>query len=344
MTTSGAGDDPAATEAARWLLLLEDNPENSDLRARFDAWLMASPANAKAWANTSDVYGMMIKAQPAHRKHWAPYASARRSAPPRAHATATSQSLRLLAQHALFSRRRLMISLASAAVAACLAFIFVPGLLVHMQADLVTSTAEVQSFDLEDGSTVQLGPDSAVQLAYSKGERRTHLLKGEAFFKVRPDPDWPFRVVAGDVEATVLGTSFNVRFEGDGAEVAVRTGLVRVSYPAGRPAVAERLGPGEWAHIGKAGRVERGAVAPGEVASWLNGQIVARNRPMTDVIEEIRRYYSGRIVLLDGALGARRVTGVYNPSDPVAALRAVVGTHEGRVREISPWLLVVSGG
>ena len=99
-----------------------------------------------------------------------------------------------------------------------------------------------------------------------------------------------------------------------------------------------------WAHIGKAGRVERGAVAPDEVASWLNGQIVARNRPMTNVIEEIRRYYSGRIVLLDGALGARRVTGVYNPSDPVAALRAVAGTHGGRVREISPWLLVVSGG
>jgi transmembrane sensor len=76
------------------------------------------------------------------------------------------------------------------------------------------------------------------------------------------------------------------------------------------------------------------------VAPWLHGQIVARDRPMADVVDELRRYYGGAIVVADGTLHGRRVTGVYNLADPVAALRAIMGAHGGSVRQVSPWLLL----
>jgi transmembrane sensor len=61
---------------------------------------------------------------------------------------------------------------------------------------------------------------------------------------------------------------------------------------------------------------------------------------MADVVDDLRRYFAGSIVLVDADLAARRVTGVYNLADPVGALRAIVGAHGGSVRQVSPWLLL----
>ncbi len=41
---------------------------------------------------------------------------------------------------------------------------------------------------------------------------------------------------------------------------------------------------------------------------------------MTQVIEDLRRYYPGRIVLLDDALGQRKVSGSFPLTEPLLAL------------------------
>ena len=318
MTTPVEEEDRATLEAARWLVALEEEPEDAGLRAQIAAWRAASPANESAWVNTSDIYGLMATAAP------------ERHAP----VVRPSPFRRLT-----FSRRAFA-GAVGLALAACIALVAGPGLLLRLQADQVTSTAEVRPLRLDDGSIIHLGPDSAIDVAYVDGRRGVRLLKGEAFFEVTPDPRRPFSVVAGDVETVVLGTSFNVRFVGSSAEVTVKTGLVRVDNAGAMPPVGLRLEPGDWAQVGWSGKVERGAIPPEEVAPWLHGQIVARDRPMADVVDELRRYTPGAIVIGDSALRGRRVTGVYNLADPVAALRAIVGAHGGSVRQVSPWLLV----
>lgn len=327
MTPAAEAEDHATTQAARWLVALEDEPDDRELRARFDAWLKASPANAAAWANTSDVYAMMAKTTPVHADRWAE---------PSADRDGVVALGRRRAVHRPFA-----VAVALALVV-CLAFFYAPGIVLRLQADYVSAVAELRSLDLEDGSIVRLGPDSAVDVAYTAGERRVRLLKGEAFFDVTPDPARPFTVTARTLETTVLGTSFNVRLGNDDAEVAVRSGQVRVDYPAGPP-VAERLQSGNWVHVAWNGRVERGSVPADEVAPWLHGQMIARDRPMAGVVDELRRYYGGAIVFAGSDLGRRRVTGVYNLSDPVAALRAIVASHGGSALQVSPWLLVVYG-
>lgn len=322
MTIPSEPEDRASLEAARWLVALEDEPDDAVLRARIDAWRTASPENEAAWADTRAVYGLMAAASPQHRSRWNNRVepSPRRSRPA--------------------SRRRVAAVGVAAALAACLLSVVGPGLLVRLEADQATSTAEVRSFGLDDGSVVRLAPDSSVDIAYEAGRRRVRLRQGEAFFEVRPDPGRPFVVLAQGIETTVLGTSFNVRSSADGAEVAVRSGLVRVDAAGTQPPVTLRLEPGEWAQVARSGIVTRGRVPADEVAPWLNGQIVARDRLMADVIDDLRRYFPGSIVMVDSDLRGRRVTGVYNLSDPVGALRAIVGAHGGSVRQVSPWLLV----
>ena len=312
-------------EAARWLVALEDDPDDADLRVRIDAWRAADPANESAWRDTAYVHGLMAATKPGD------------AVPRQGDATGPRRDVRQRFRHRIAAG-------VVAAVAAGLFLLFAPGLVVRLQSDQVTAIAEVRSVNLDDGTVVLLGADSAIAVRYQDANRGVRLLKGEAFFQVAPDPRRPFRVVARDVEVTVLGTSFNVRLaDDDGAEVEVATGIVQVANAGENPAALLQLEAGDRARLGGTGMIERGLVQADEVAPWRHGQIVARDRPMADVIDELRRYYRGMIVVADDALRGRRVTGVYNLGDPKAALSAIVGAHGGSVRQVSPWLLVARG-
>jgi len=197
--------------------------------------------------------------------------------------------------------------------------------------------------ELADGSVVRLGPRSAIDVAITAGERRVRLLQGRAFFEVAPDAARPFRVVAGGVEATVLGTAFEVVHAAAGIDIAVREGRVRVAGPDNGPAPPEPLAAGQWLRVGPTGAA-RGARPAAQIAAWLDGQLVVRDRPLGEVVEALEPWYGGVILLTDRELAGRRLTGVYNLSDPVGALQAIAAAHGAIVRRLSPWVLLVSPG
>ena len=304
MTLLRHPSDPAGDQAAFWLVALRDAPEDEALRARFQAWHDAAPGHAAAWAETAQVYDM-IAALPA--------AAVRR-------------------------RRSRLAPVAVLALAAGLALALLPGLWLLLRADERTATAQTRSVALPDGSVALLGADSALSVGYDDSERKVALLKGEAYFEVRADAARPFRVSAGEVTALVLGTAFDVHRHGDGgATVAVARGAVRVDSGAS-------LTAGTWARLDAAGRQEQGRIPPGEVGSWRSGLIVARDRPMAEVFDDLRRHLPALVMLTNAAWAEQRVTGVYNTTDPVAALQAVAGAHGGTVTPVTPWLLVISPG
>ncbi len=327
MSERGQDNDKAGIEAAQWLLALEEEPDDTALRDRFEAWLAGSPANRAAWASTAEVDDMIGSAE------YAGHRSRRESQ--KVEATHLFSRLRT-------TRRRAGLTLATAAIAACIAWFVLPGIVLRLQADHLTATAETRSLSLEDGSTVALAPESAIEVMQGPG-RTVRLLKGEALFQVTRNPDRPFRVLANGVETTVLGTEFDVRLLDNGAFVMVREGMVRVDRSGGA-AVSERLQAGDWLSVAAAARVERGAVPPAEVAAWQGARIIARDRSIADVAQEIGRSFPGVIVMPSESFGRQRITGVYNLSDPVAALRAAAAVHGGTVRQVSPWLLIVTGG
>jgi len=313
----------ASREATDWLIVLREEPEDAALRVRFDAWIDADPANAVAWAETrhvDDLIGRTRLARVESKARTADLARARARRRP----------------------RRIAMVATLSAMAACLVLVFAPGMLLWLEAAHTTSTAEIRALRLEDGSMVRLGPASAIDVAFAPAERRVRLLKGEAFFEVVADTGRPFTVESGGVRTTVLGTSFEVRLAGDATDVAVRDGIVRVVYDKTVPPVSEQLLAGDRVRIGGAGQVTRSSAPPDETAAWLHGQIVARDRSVADLVDEIRRYHRGTIVIADGGLARERVTGVYNLADPAVALRAVASAHGATVRQISPWLVVIS--
>lgn len=293
-------------EALDWMILLRERPDDQDVHARFRQWRRTAGGDA-AWRELGHVDALIRQAGTSGL------------APP-------SPALRRWPMLVPF------------AMAACIAALFLGReVLPIAQADLTTGTGEVRSLRLADGSRVTLAPQSAVAI----GDRRVRLLRGAAYFDVRHDGVHPFRVLAGDVLATDLGTAFEVRREDAGSHIAVREGRVRASCrDAGlRPA---DLGPGDMALVEcAAGRYRRSAAPPSTVASWMDGRLVVTDRPLADVVGALRPWFAGMLVAR-GAGMRRHVTGVYDLRHPDHALAALRQAHGATVWQITPWLVIVT--
>lgn len=111
---------------------------------------------------------------------------------------------------------------------------WVPAEAVSRQNGLNTrsnNTDSTMSFQLADGTVVQLAPKGTVSYpTVFEEKQRVITLVGKAFFKVVKSPGQPFYVHTGEVVTKVLGTSFWVSGQRDSktVEVAVVTGRVSV--------------------------------------------------------------------------------------------------------------------
>jgi transmembrane sensor len=320
-----ANSDTPAT-ASEWLIALGEQPASDELRARFEAWLAASPGHRRDWTEIARAAEVLGQAGPAHRHEWGEFVRRRRAE--------REQASRRV------GRRRWAAFVAMAA-AACLAFVFGDTLKLRMEADHMTATAEQRRVQLPDGTVVLLAPESAIDVAYGEAARRVRLLKGRAYFEVAADRR-PFAVQAREVEARDIGTAFDVGLDARGIDVAVREGIVDVSASRVPASLAERLLAGDWVRVTTTGRIERGRLPADQVASWMQGQLVVKNRPVGEVVDALRPYFDGLVMLRGASLADQPLTGVYNLSDPVEALRAVARAQGASMHRISPWLIVIS--
>lgn len=312
--TGDPTDDDLLAEAVDWRMRVDAAPGDDDLRSALEAWLAKSPAHRSAWRDVERLT-RVADALPAD------YAEPRRKAKPR--------------------RRR--VAFAALALAACLAFVFLPTLQLWLAADHSTATAELRAVTLEDGSVVSLDAASAIAVRYSAARREVALLSGRAFFQVVPAADRPFVVLVDDATVTVTGTAFDVRSSAQTTSVAVQSGTVEVALDHGRrpAAVLER---GQRLDIDrKSDRVAKVDVPSEDVASWRNRRLVVDRATVGEVVEELGRHYPGVMLMRDRALGDRLVSGVFDLGHPIEALQAAVRTHDGSVTRITPYVVVISG-
>jgi len=209
------------------------------------------------------------------------------------------------------------------------------------QADMVSQVATIDQQTLPDGSRLILGPDSAVQVRFTPTARSINLLDGMAMFDVLPDAR-PFEVRAGSFLARAdQAASFEARQNNGSSLIGVSAGAVEVA--SGNSRADSRLADGDWiAEDAGQPKPQRGHRDPTQIALWRNRKLIADQNRIDAVVAEISRWHEGRVVIADWNLAASRVSGLYDLSDPLAALQAVVSPYGGRVRQITPWLTVLS--
>lgn len=302
-------DRNADDEATGWFVLLRDEDATEEDWRRFGVWRSASAGNDQAWREIERLWGALDHLADQHP----------------ADALSSKPDVLSFHDHSTISERSTThrrLGWRSAAAAAVLLFVIGVGWQitpVGLLADYRAGIGERRIVRLEDGSELELGTGSAVDVNYTQQRREVRLLAGEVFFTVEKDPRRPFVVTAEQGQVAVLGTAFNVRID-DSVFVAVVKHTVEVS--AGVDA-GVRVTEGEKVHFNANGVSTVTSANLDNIQAWRNDRLVFIDTPLNKVITELQRYRHGHIQLLGGKLGRLRVTAVFDSRRPDDALDTI---------------------
>lgn len=174
---------------------------------------------------------------------------------------------------------------------------------------VVTSLpAQVGVVTLDDGSTVRLAPESKLSIPKGFGpELRAVKLEGAGTFTVAPGQSQGFQVHSRDAIVVATGTAFTVRrYEGDEVTaVVVQEGTVDVRLGES----AQSLAAGGSLVVAAGGAARTATTAEiDEAAGWNTGILAVTNRPLREVLPQLRRWYGLTISVPHDELLGRTVS------------------------------------
>ena len=160
---------------------------------------------------------------------------------------------------------------------------------------------------LPDGSKVWLNASSSIRFpAVFTGNERKVEITGEVFFEVTKDKTKPFKVLFGDSEVEVLGTSFNIMAYTD--EESSKTTLVEGSVSLKNLHANKHLKPGEQASVSSEGQIMSKSVDVDAAIAWKSGLFYFRDSGIEEIMRQAARWYAVDVVYR-GKIPIRQFTG-----------------------------------
>jgi len=308
-------EDDLASQATLWVVRLTSGEPTAEELRRFEQWRDSSPAHAHALNQARSLWLMLGQAlEPAQ-------SSARAPSPAKVHIG-----------------RRFQIGALAASIAACAVLAFQS--YETWAHDYVTGAGERRAVTLADGTRVLMNGRSAMDVSFEGGVRQVTLARGEAYFEVTHDPKRPFTVAAGAGYVRDVGTAFSVRSTEDGgASVLVARGEVEVDSPVAG-VVPANVKPDQSVAYAHGWRSPVRRVNAARDLSWVHGRVVLENRSLADAVDEIGRFYGGRLILLDKSVGTRRINAVIDLDRTDDWLDALGKTHTAKVTRLGSLVLI----
>lgn len=191
-------------------------------------------------------------------------------------------------------------------IAAVIALLITASLIyLNERADNVQSRIKMETYqtgnnqqeilNLADGTTVRLNRNSSIRIPvdFRKGNRNL-ILKGEAYFQVKHDPEHPFVIYAGNAVIRDIGTKFNVK-ENPGehiVQVAVVEGKVSIRRRQDSVDHVTYLTKGHFASLYlKTGKIKRDPNDIGNYLSWVNGRISFNATSLSEISVQLHRIF-----------------------------------------------------
>jgi transmembrane sensor len=292
--------DDVRAEAAAWIARLHDEERGPDLEAELHVWLRENQAHRRA-------FNRMTRA-------W------ERAGAIQMRASGGNSDTR--------QGRPSRVSPWAATLAATLVAAVIITAYYWRDNALITGVGQQQARLLQDGTRIILNTDTRIEVNYDEHARRVRLVRGEARFDVSKHPTWPFLVSVGDREIRALGTSFIVRHDSiEDLSVTLVEGQISVA-PIARneeapSQAAQVLAPGQRLIVSPhhAQAVDRPELS--RVTAWEHGRVEFEETPLEDATNEMNRYSTTRITIVDAQVAQLHIGGVFRAGDSGEFVRIV---------------------
>ncbi len=176
-----------------------------------------------------------------------------------------------------------------------------------------TVAGQTATVSLSDGSVVKL--NSRSKLIYPENfsnQQRDVYLQGEGYFEVQPEPERRFVVHAGDINTTVLGTSFNIRaMPSENPEITVSSGKVQVKHAQQKSSVIYLI-PGQQATYDQLNdRLITRQVDVNKYLAWMNRRLEFQKIKFGQAIQQIARVYNLEVQVNNKAANDCLIRAIY---------------------------------
>ncbi len=318
--------DELQNQARVWLRLLTSSQVRECDAQGFQHWLNSSPAHKLAFAEVRRRWDVL---EPASRAFLLTHPEA---------AHAHQRALRAPS----YGRRAFLGAALSAAAVAGIAVAYPPARLwpapAEWGADDRTATGEQRTLALSERVSVTLNTQTSIRRRLAGNETAgIDLLAGEAAVDL-PAGGQPFQVAAGEGRSVAESGRFEVRYLDGKVCVSCIDGSLRVEHPAG-----SRLLRVRQQMVYDAGTISGVAdIEPANVSAWRRGELVFSQARLADVIAEINRYRSGRVVLMNASVRNGAVSGRFLIASLDSALAQLQKIFDLNARSLPGGLVVLS--
>lgn len=320
-SSAQASSDDVIAEAHQWRARLADPLVTKADQQAFDDWMRLDPRHIEAYAESETFWRLLGDAD---------FSGAPERLTLQGRLAGLVDGLRFLNR----APRRMSVSvLGAVAAAVCLTMIVAPRFSAPASAVYETEFAQLSDVTLADGSSVQLGAGSRIEVTITDHVRGVELVRGTAFFDVITDKDRPFTVDVGAATVSVTGTSFDVQRTKQSVRVAVAEGAVIVHHveaanmgeaaDAGDDAASQvSLMAGDGVRVSSAGLGDVTEIAPDDLGGWRDGRLIYNRASLSEIAEDAGRYYN-RPIRVYPDIADLTLTGRFR-SDDIDGLLAVL--------------------
>lgn len=317
--------DPVARKAADWVMRHRQGQLSARELEAFQRWLAADPAHVaateranRAWQATAN-----LKQRPGYAKPQRPPRSAWLRMPAAAGSAMTALAV------------------------GCWLLLAPPFWLQALTSDYHTGFGEVRQITLADGSQVQLGSHSILNLAYDDQTRRVRLSQGEAVFSPAPMNEVerrPFTVQAPGADITARGTRYVVGVgkdrEGWVGVLQHRVEVNLTDLGRNETAGSALLEQGNSLRFSPKSGLVPLTTSPEELASWQDGRLIFQRESLAEATARISRYRPGLVLVKGEALRNVRVSAVVRLDNLDDALKHLVAQVHGRIVDLPGLTLI----
>jgi transmembrane sensor len=204
----------------------------------------------------------------------------------------------------------------------------------ELQADFRTGAGEQRRIAVAEGLSIDMNARTSLSIAADVIE----LIAGEASFAMPDDRVKRFNIVAGGGRVSAINAHFDIRRTGAMTRVTCLAHEVRVEHPDRTILLAAR----QQVNYSSDTIENVVPIDPAVTSAWQRGLMIFNMTPLAEVIDELNRYRSGRIILMNASLAQSPVNGQFKIDRPDDALAQIELGFGVRRRSLPGGLILLS--